>query len=50
MILLNKDAGTVKIVNDSATDYDWNIGGGSKRNTFIKVNISVPLKSGPVKY
>ena len=22
----------------SATDYDWNIGGGSKRNTFIKVN------------
>lgn len=38
MILLNKDAGTVKIVNDSATDYDWNIGGGSKRNTFIKVN------------
>ena len=38
MILQNKDNGTVKIVNDPATDYDWNVGGGPKRNTFIRVN------------
>ena len=35
MILQNKDTRTVKIVNDSATDYDWNLGGSFMRNTFI---------------
>uniref|UniRef100_A0AB33JHG5 Uncharacterized protein n=1 Tax=Prevotella sp. GTC17262 TaxID=3236797 RepID=A0AB33JHG5_9BACT len=38
MILQNRRAGTVTIVNDSATDYDWNAGGGAKRNIFIKIN------------
>ncbi len=41
MILQNKDTRTVKIVNDSATDYDWNLGGGFMRNTFIKSNNSL---------
>lgn len=35
MILLNRNSRTVKIVNDEATDYDWNTGGGSWRNFFI---------------
>ena len=38
MILTNRAQGTVKIVNNSATDYDWNAGGGSKRNAFIRTN------------
>ena len=38
MILTDRNKGTVKIVNDEATDYDWNVGGGSKRNTFIHIN------------
>jgi len=38
MILTNRAQGTVKIVNNSATDYDWNVGGGSKRNAFIRTN------------
>ena len=38
MILTNRKDGTVKIVNNSATDYDWNLGGGFKRNIFIKAN------------
>lgn len=38
MILTNRALGTVKIVNNSATDYDWNVGGGSKRNAFIRTN------------
>lgn len=41
MILTNRDKGTVKIVNDIATDYDWNVGGGSKRNTFIQINNTI---------
>lgn len=38
MILTNRSQGTVKIVNNSATDYDWNVGGGTKRNAFIRAN------------
>ena len=38
MILTNRKRKTVKIVNDNATDYDWNVGGGVKRNTFIQIN------------
>lgn len=38
MILTNRAEGKVKIVNNSATDYDWNVGGGSKRNAFIRTN------------
>ena len=38
MILTNRAQGIVKIVNNSATDYDWNVGGGSKRNAFIRIN------------
>lgn len=38
MILTDRNRGTVQIVNDEATDYDWNVGGGSKRNTFIQTN------------
>ena len=41
MILTNRTQGTVRIVNNSATDYDWNEGGGSKRNTFIHINNSI---------
>ena len=36
MILLNRDTREVVIVNDNATSYDWNIGGGGWRNFFIK--------------
>ena len=38
MILNNRDSKSVTIVNDEATDYDWNEGGGAKRNFFIKLN------------
>lgn len=38
MILTNRERGTVKIVNNNATDYDWNLGGGSKRDSFIRIN------------
>ena len=38
MVLTNRAQGTVKIVNDSATDYDWNVGGGTKRDSFIRTN------------
>ena len=38
MILTDRNNGSVKIVNDEATDYDWNLGGGTKRNRFIKAN------------
>lgn len=41
MILTDRRQGTVKIVNDSATDYDWNTGGGAKRNTFITINNAI---------
>lgn len=27
--------------NDNATDYDWNVGGGRKRNAFIQANNSI---------
>lgn len=38
MILTDRNRGSVKIVNDEATDYDWNVGGGSRRDTFIQIN------------
>lgn len=38
MILTNRSQCTVKIVNNNATDYDWNVGGGTKRDAFIRVN------------
>lgn len=38
MILTDRSKGTVKIVNNSATDYDWNVGGGTKRDAFIRAN------------
>ena len=36
MILRNRNARTVTIVNDEATDYDWNGGGAGYRNDFIE--------------
>lgn len=36
MILVNKEQKTVRIVNNSDTDYDWNLGGGTKRDLFIR--------------
>jgi len=33
---LHDKAGNVSIVNNSATDYDWNTGGGAMRNTLIR--------------
>ncbi|MCK9236028.1 MAG: hypothetical protein M0Q41_13735, partial [Bacteroidales bacterium] len=33
---LHDKAGTVSIINNSATDYDWNTGGGALRNSLIK--------------
>ena len=38
MILINREQGLVKIVNNNATDYDWNRGGGNIRDTFIQIN------------
>lgn len=31
----------MRIVNDEATDYDWNEGGGKKRDTFIRAHNSI---------
>ncbi len=36
IFLINEEARTVRIVNDEATVYDWNTGGGFTRNLFIK--------------
>ena len=36
--LVNRAERTVKIVNDSATDYDWNGGGGFVRSFAINTN------------
>ena len=36
MILENRQMKTVSIVNNSATDYDWNLGGGAKRDAYIR--------------
>ena len=41
MILTDRDRGTVIIENDSATVYDWNVGGETKRNLAIKLNNSL---------
>lgn len=38
MVLLDKNQRTVQIVNNSATDYDWNTGGTVKRDRFIRIN------------
>ena len=38
MILTDRKSGSVMIVNNEATDYDWNLGGGFKRNLFLKAN------------
>ena len=38
MILTDRAQGTVMIVNDNAVYYDWNLGGGSQRDTYIRVN------------
>ncbi len=35
LILENAVMKSVRVVNDNATDYDWNTGGGSVRSTFI---------------
>lgn len=35
LFLLN-ESGDVKVVNNSATDYDWNTGGGLGRNVLIR--------------
>jgi hypothetical protein len=37
MILTNREARTVQIVNNDATDYDWNRGGGPIRDNLIKM-------------
>lgn len=38
MILTNKEQRSVRIVNNAATDYDWNPGGGTIRNAAIQIN------------
>ena len=37
LILLSREHRTIKIVNNEATDYDWNVGGGKYRNLFINL-------------
>ena len=36
--MTNKDTRTITIVNDGATDYDWNEGGSIFRDGLIKMN------------
>lgn len=38
MVLKNREQRTVEIINDEATVYDWNVGGGKKRNYYIQTN------------
>ncbi len=38
VILLDRKLRTLSIVNDAATDYDWNTGGDNTRQLFIKTN------------
>lgn len=38
MILLKRNQRTVQVVNNSATDYDWNTGGSKQRDRFIRTN------------
>jgi hypothetical protein len=38
MILTDPNLRTVKIVNDDATVYDWNVGGDFTREAFIRTN------------
>lgn len=38
MRLVDRDKRLVEIINDKATDYDWNRGGDWKRDWFIRVN------------
>jgi RHS repeat-associated protein len=37
LILTNRENKTVQVVNNSATDYDWNTGGGPVREAAIKI-------------
>ena len=41
MRLIDRENGFVEIINDKSTDYDWNRGGNSKRDWFVKVNNSI---------
>ena len=41
LVLENRKNKIVRIVNDEATDYDWNEGGGKKRDTFIRAHNSI---------
>lgn len=38
MVLLSREYGFIRVVNDNATDYDWNEGGGTRRNLSIQIN------------
>lgn len=49
MILVNPYTREVSIVNDKATDYDWNEGGGFCRNTCIKIHNKI-YKIDPKKH
>jgi len=47
--LTNREAGSVSVVNDDATDYDWNTGGGTLRNNLIwaeKIRVGLPDNAG----
>ncbi|HMQ09012.1 MAG TPA: RHS repeat-associated core domain-containing protein, partial [Saprospiraceae bacterium] len=37
LILTDRENKTIQVVNNSATDYDWNTGGGPVRNAAIKI-------------
>lgn len=41
VILTSRENSTLTIVNDEATDYDWNTGGGTVRNSLIQVDRKV---------
>lgn len=40
-LYLQNESGDVKVVNNKATDYDWNIGGGFIRDKMIKIERKV---------
>ncbi len=41
MILTDRAQGTVTVVNSSAAHYDWNLGGGVKRDNCIRINNAI---------
>lgn len=43
MTLIDEEDRKFEIINDGATKYDWNEGGGGFRELFIKVNSLVSL-------